>query len=207
MDDEASLRSKLESRALISALPQPTSTSIPNSFIPITDIDELLNYPSILAELLKLGYMDDKAQTCANQVWRVARKGFAILVCIDMAWGIQGLLDDGFTDAHLPLKTDDAENPAILVSKQQNHLFLSTSTWAVQVRVAFLRKQWLMLSPIFGQVGEHFDLDDGCVLPFTFGCAEGKDTGSSLIYIVRVHRSHWKFTVQASYPAFMGKNG
>jgi hypothetical protein len=193
---QAGLGSRLESRALKSVLPQPSSTPIANYFIPTSDIDELLDYPSILVELLNCEYRDDEAQAYAGRILQAAQKTFAILVCTKMAGEIRGLLDDGMTDADLPLTVDDTESSTVLISKHR--LWLSTSRWTAPGRVAFLRKQWLMMSPVFAQIGEHFDLDDDCALPFTWGCSEEKDTGSSLIYIVRVHPSHWKFAMKVS---------
>jgi hypothetical protein len=196
IEEHKGLRSRLESRALKSVLPQPSSTLIANYFIPSSDIDELLDYHSILVELLNCEYRDDEAQACADRISRAARKTFAILVCTEMVGEIQGLLDDRMKDADLPLTADDTENSTMLISKHRP--LLSTSKWTAPGRVAFLRKQWLMMSPVFAQIGEHFDLDDDCALPFTWGCSEEKDMGSSLIYIVRVHPSHWKFTMKVS---------
>lgn len=194
MNDVGGLRSSLDARTIVSVLPHPQPPLASYSFIPASDIDEVLDIPSISEELQRVEYVSTEAEAFALEISLLARKTFTILVCIDLAKAIGPLLSEGVTDSDLPFISGPADSPDALVSKNGNRRWMSSSSWGVQSRAAFLRKQWLVLSPIFGQLGEHLQLDDGCVLPFTAESPEEKDTGSSIMYVVRIHPSHLRIT-------------
>ena len=194
MNDVGGLRSRLDARTIVSVLPHPQPPLASNSFIPASDIDEFLDIPSISEELQRVEYVSTDAEAFALEISLLARKTFTILVCIDLAKAIGRLLSEGVTDSDLPIMSGPADSPDTLVSKNGNRRWMSSSSWGVQSRAAFLRKQWLVMSPIFTQLGEHLELDDGCVLPFTAESPEEKETGSSIMYVVRVHPSHLRIT-------------
>jgi len=194
MNDVGGLRSRLDARTVVSVLPHPQPPLASNSFIPASDIDELLDIPSISEELQRAEYASTDAEAFALDISQFARKTFTILVCIDLAKAIGRLLSEGVTDSDLPFMSGPADSPNTLVSKNRNRRWMSSSSWGVQSRAAFLRKQWLVMSPTFAQLGEHLELDDDCVLPFTAESPEEKDTGSSVMYVVRVHPSHLRIT-------------
>jgi hypothetical protein len=178
-------------------------------FLPVDVQDELLTGPNIIKELQDLFKPRPKEEifSLAVRICGTARKLFAILLLRGKGASILPLVDtDGVSDRDLPLIKEDHGRGFKLGTGKRLTAF---ANWMPQDIEDFDREQWCLLAPVFKHQGEHKELEECCVLPFTadFSNVKGGRGGSggsdgpgliscggySEVWCVRIHPSHQKF--------------
>lgn len=153
-------------------------------FIPITELERLITFDSVSYELQS--YYPQAAAglnaKIADVIIRNGRTVFAILVLIREGPAVVDLLEE-ITDLDLP------------ISRARCKILRTFSQWTAKAVEDFDRDQWSFISPIFDQVGLHYELNDHVVLPFIednerHGLISG---GYSQVWSVRIHPAHQKF--------------
>ncbi|RSL41640.1 hypothetical protein CEP54_015754 [Fusarium duplospermum] len=130
-----------------------------------------------------------------HKVASEAKRVFCILVLMEEAAAIAQLIKEGITDEDLPLcRNDDDENDSeynVLASVGSNKRFPSTMSWGQGVQVEnFLKKQWVVQSPIFDKPGSHLVLDPECALPLTECETEHAKGDMSVVHKAKLHPAH-----------------
>lgn len=128
-----------------------------------------------------------KPPALPGQVAGQAKRIFAALVLMDKVAAIQGLLDEGLTDEHLPL-TRDRKYDALL-SHDSSKTFLFAG-WSRQSVTEFIRyKQWLFLAPVLDTSGQLIKVDHECALPFTDSKVIGNGA-AGIVHWAKLHQAH-----------------
>lgn len=160
-------------------------------FLPQSSIDELITEDTIKA-VLQTKETDDAFY---KRVFQIARKTFAILVLIDKVSFMRRLTEAGFTDRTLPhYRKDEREN-----YKEFNSDELTSSklldAWESETVDEFLKKQWLVLAPVFDTPGQRFHKDPRSPLPIT----QINDIPGSyrLRFRGRIHPAHQQWTMKS----------
>lgn len=162
-----------------------------SDFLPQSSFDELITTASIDAGMRFAGL----SPALANEISRSSRRLFAILAYMDMVNAIESLHQEGFTDQYLPVDlVSDGDSQEIISLPNDKHdktIFLSFTQppWNRTKRRDFYNKQWLVQSPVFATLGQEFNLNERCPLPF-ISVEDTKRGHFSRVYKVRVHHAH-----------------
>ncbi|KAF5005981.1 hypothetical protein FDECE_7607 [Fusarium decemcellulare] len=137
-------------------------------FLPLSDVDAIITYDSIMAQLSWTTRF--LSQRVAENILGKAKRVFAILILTREPWVIRGLINEDICDEDLPLRRNrDKEDSKhyTMVSPGSGKTFLSfNSSPKEQGIVDFLDKQWLVQAPILDGSGQQIVLDRKCPLPF-----------------------------------------
>lgn len=135
---------------------------------------------------VKLKKPSELPEKVVNQAIRI----FAILVLMEKVDAMQGLIDEGLTDEHLPLKRhpDYPKNSALL-SHDDSKTFQFTH-WNANSMSDFIKyKQWPFLAPIIGTTGQVIEVDRNCPLPFKDGEPLGNGA-AGIVIKANLHPAH-----------------
>jgi hypothetical protein len=167
-------------------------------FVPLDFLDGIINKQNVKIEL---GITDGgctmarKQSDLPDRVTKQAKRIFAALVLMDKATAIEGLLDEGFTDEHLPLTRDPKYDA--LVSRDGETTF-QFGGWSRPSRTDFIKhKQWFFLAPVLDTDGELIEVDQECALPFTESEVIGNGA-AGVVHWAKLHEAHQRgFKVSA----------
>ncbi|KAI8277666.1 Serine/threonine-protein kinase nekl-2 [Colletotrichum sp. SAR11_240] len=164
-------------------------------FIPLSDLGNLITRPNVKAELRKTQknrllvlFRFEKSGALASRVTKDGQKLFAILLHLNLPWGVKKLLDNGFTDSDLPFSREDKY---LVSATQSTKRFKWPEDWGQQSLNTFLREQWLMLAPVFTNGGNCGNISVNQPLPFLTAEPE-QHTASNVIFKAEIHASHQK---------------
>lgn len=186
-------------------------------FLPITVLYDCLKPDSVLSELQRM--FPDKSQEerqCICDRITPARKLLAIHLYgpEDNEKAILDLLNEGITDQDLPFlrinrnkMCENGYTPEFTLGKNSHSKcqlgdhkkcgIEALEHWDLSKIENLCRYQWTVLAPIFEPSAEgipHFDLDDGCLLPFIMdGEKEAIQGGYSDVWKVTIHPGHQNF--------------
>ncbi|KAH8597375.1 kinase-like domain-containing protein [Bisporella sp. PMI_857] len=105
---------------------------------------------------------------------------------MDKVAAIQGLLDEGLTDEHLPLSFADHEG---LVSCNGAKIFPFVG-WSHASTTDFIQhKQWLVLAPHLDTTGQLIKVNHDCALPFTKSTVIGSGA-AGIVHRAKLHPAH-----------------
>lgn len=152
-------------------------------FIPITELERLITFNRVFCELERY-YPQAAAELnakIASLIVSRARTVFAILVLIGKGSAIMDLLEE-ITDLDLP------------INRARCKVLKVFTLWTAKAIEDFDRDQWSFISPVFDQLGLHYELDDHVVLPFTENNERHRliSGGYSDVWSVRIHPAHQK---------------
>jgi serine/threonine protein kinase len=176
----------LEQRLLDSQIPWGT-----HWFIPVDAIDRILTEQAIHEELDRSTDLSawDISLT-SHKIWEHARKIFAILMSIGKGSLVSSFLNEGITDANLPINIPKGSSQ----QKEWITPIKSFGSWSSRELDDFRRVQWYFLSPIFTNARtQHYELDDNCVMPFIKDTEhEAQSGGFGDVWEVVIHPAHQK---------------
>ncbi|KAG9237326.1 kinase domain-containing protein [Amylocarpus encephaloides] len=165
-------------------------------YIPVDVVDEKITKDSIKAELGRKSKIPNWWWSCLaarvekNNVKRV----FSVLVYVQKPSFVEKLLESGFTDEDLPLVKHREEMRSV---HDPTRTFSIPKEWEDQTVDDFIKKQWMVLAPIFDTSGKHMVLDPLCPLPFST-MEEVVCSPRNLVYKAKVYPSHQEgFEVEA----------
>jgi len=174
-------------------------SSIDNcEFVPLDYLERIINNENIKIELgIKNGACTDarKPSNLPDRITKQAKKIFGALVLMGKADKIEGLLDEGLTDDHLPLSRDPKYDAVLsrdgATSFQFGCLGRQTITEFIK------RKQWLFLAPILDTNGELIEVNYESALPFTDSEVEGHGA-AGIVHRAKIYEGHQRgFEVSA----------
>lgn len=170
-------------------------------YIPESAITRYVTKESIKAELKRSGDWVTSRNCLAEKVVEgKAQRIFIILVYIREPRAIKALLHGGFTDGDLPVVRQNQQ----LHSTRNAKVFTPPKHWQPQTVNDFIKKQWLVLAPLF-RIWEHDKIiNPECPLPFLE--VDERDhirENQSAIFKAQIHQSHQQgFEVrEACYPS------
>lgn len=167
-------------------------------FLPLGELDRLINVESVAKELIARGFREQYAYTTAIQVCQETivpgekkpkiqsyQQIFAILVFMGQSCSIVYFMEDNVSDLDLPLvERKDPESPGRnnLYRRNSNHDPLECTEqwsedqcteWSPEQKRLFSEYQWWMLAPFFKfktpKKVSHYNLEDQHLLPFVDG--------------------------------------
>ncbi|GAW22617.1 hypothetical protein ANO14919_121590 [Xylariales sp. No.14919] len=155
------------------------------SFLPLDALNEVIT-PNIVKA--QLSPMDD-----FNRIVELSKKIFAILGFIEAEERIRDLFKDGLRDEHLPLKIiGGTQEYNLLISsgaRCRGREFRSFSKWRDIEIEYFVRRQWLVLAPVFTTRGEHINIDGDTPLPL-YDITKIAVTARATVYSGILHAAH-----------------
>jgi hypothetical protein len=166
-------------------------------FVPINELDRLITADAIRYELevLYQDFQPFEISSTTRYIQENARKVFAILVFIGKGAYIREFIKERVTDADLPLKRWK-ENDSTSGSLPTNlrHPVYPGANWSKRDIASFNRDQWSFIAPVFDKVGQHYELEDDCILPFIENhggiASQTISGGYSDVWSVRIHPAH-----------------
>lgn len=177
-----------------------SSTIDDKTFVPLDFFERIINKQNVKAAL---GITDGawakarlrKPSDLPDRVVKQAKRIFAALVLMDKVAAIKGLLDEGFTDEHLPLSRDPDHDT--LLSRDRATTFSFVGWRRSSVADFVLHKQWLFLAPVLDTKGQLIEVDQECALPFTDSSVIGIGA-AGVVYWAKLHKAHQRgFEVSA----------
>lgn len=170
-------------------------------FLPLAAIDEAITAEIDAASVRRHWYSrktwhDQAKDYRGGQSGEQKRRVIALLGLCDQEKAIQGLLDEGLRDHHLPLSRPKVKGPSsTLISHQKNQkkVFNSFSSWKDRDIDSFLNRQQEVLAPEFTTRGEHIDIDVDIkgVIPLpVYDIKRISVTITSTVYKARLHAAH-----------------
>ncbi|KAI8711168.1 Protein kinase domain-containing protein [Fusarium sp. LHS14.1] len=138
-------------------------------FVTLDVLEKVITKPNVASELGRTNSL--LARTLSNiarsdvssRITAQARKIFAILVLLDRTAAIQGLLDEGLTDEHLPLSRSP-DHEALVSWDGVEFPFTGWKPASVNL---FVKQQWPFLAPILDTTGQLINVNQESPLPFT----------------------------------------
>ncbi|KAH6706432.1 kinase-like domain-containing protein [Leptodontidium sp. MPI-SDFR-AT-0119] len=118
-----------------------------------------------------------------------AKRIFAALVVMDKVAAIEGLLDEGLTDEHLPLTHDPDPKHDAFLSIDGSTAFHFANCGGPTVKEFIHNKQWLFVSPILDTTGQLIQVDQNCALPFTESDFAGSGA-AGVVHWAKLHQAH-----------------
>jgi hypothetical protein len=194
-----------------------------NFFLPISDLEELMQPANVTAELER-NFPELAEADLHNQCERIvhyAKRLFAVLVYSDKQDVILKLLGENVTDEDLPLirieRTESrGHSMQDLKVRRSRHAqcyerddcgcsIRTLEEWRMRSAAELCRTQWMVLAPVFKKeerpdVIPHIELNDACLLPFIED-REKHDKmagGYSEVWGVRIHPAHQKLLPEGS---------
>ncbi|KAI0414893.1 kinase-like protein [Xylaria grammica] len=166
------------------------------SFLPRNAIDEIITAEIVKAQSSWYDFFKDItfrsgliSYSRSDQVVEQAKGVLAILGLCEREGDICNLFDEGLRDQHLPLELQvEGNGPKVLVSREGRE-FKSFLSWRKLEIECFLKKQWLVLAPIFKTRGEHISIDGNAPLPF-YDVKTLSHSTTSTISKGRLHAAH-----------------
>jgi hypothetical protein len=211
-------------RTIRSALRTSSWEKEGRKFLPIDELERIINMEAIQRELLRNG----KDASLAQKVWgtkgsksemTTRRKIFAILVMVDNVPAITNFIDGGIFDSHLPFLFRDGtgERAGTLdvyrklkgregVPDREIEIEFFQE-WEDVKLITFENSQWQVLAPYFCLVSKdnkvvHYNLDDRSVLPFIEDQKVDEPLaqhgGSADVRRVKIHYSHQNIRIVSS---------
>lgn len=221
---EISLSQGLENRLRTAMKKSAGKEAIETRFVPIDEINTILDHRSVLRELqtLNLGG-DHDLSALAHQICSVhegkspldgketkttRRRIFATLVLIEAGRAIVEVLREGLYDWDLPLVLDSTDPVHSRLVKRgadgSLHTVSFSKDWTPYRQSAFVSCQWQLSSPVFEmrtQVGAkiiHYRLHPHSILPITEIEGEERQGGFSSVSKIKLHPAHRKSMAKVS---------
>jgi hypothetical protein len=174
-------------------------SSIDNcEFVPLDYLERIISKENIKIELgIKDGACTNarKPSELPDRITKEAKKIFGALVLMGKADKIEGLLDEGVTDEHLPLSRDPKYDAVLSRDGATSFQFGSLGRHTITEFIK--RKQWLFLAPILDTNGELIEVNYECALPFTDSEVEGHGA-AGIVYRAKIYEGHQRgFEVSA----------
>lgn len=172
-----------------------------NHIIPRSQLEALVTVAAVVEDIRARNPLIDlhTAQTYAERVCQCAKQLYAILAYLKRGADICPLLDEGITDADLPLVV--TEKGEVELRKKDGQAIKTIAGWPERHRENFDKYQSTINAPVFNQ-DEHYDFDPCTYLPFIRlkECEnpKGKEGGYSYVYPVRLHPDHHNFWLSES---------
>ena len=131
------------------------------------------------------------------------RKIFAILLLIDRPSRIRSFIEEGVSDADLPLvkmpRTNRLQGCLELRRKNSHTPLLCFKKWRGSTVARFEQRQWTVLAPFFarsnGKNNSHLELEPEEILPFTSWRVAADPGGFGQVYRVEIHPDHHAFNI------------
>lgn len=187
-------------------------------FVPVVEIDRIINLKSVLHELKTLGLgQDEDLDDIAHQICSVhegsspldgketktnRRRIFATLALIQETAAIQEVLKEGLYDWDLPLALDTTDRGHHRLARRYAdgslRLVSFSQKWSAYQHEAFSRCQWQLSSPCFemrtrvGTKIKHYPLDPSSILPITEIDGDDRQGGFSTVSKIKLHPAHRK---------------
>jgi len=166
-------------------------SSIDNrEFVRLDYLERVINKENIKIELkIKDGACTNarKSSDLPDRIIKKAKKTFGALVLMEKADKIEGLLDEGLTDDHLPLSRHPKYDA--LLSRDGKTSFQFGCLGRHTITDFIKRKQWLFLAPILDTNGELIKVSYECALPFTDSEVEGHGA-AGIVYRGKIYEGH-----------------
>ncbi|GAP87364.2 putative serine threonine protein kinase [Rosellinia necatrix] len=200
----------LERRLRNAMVNSASRNSDQKSFIPLSDLNAIINVKTIHAELAKsdVGQNED-LQYRTNQICGIGEGGstktsrrclFAILVLMCEASVIIKVIDEGLHDEDLPLALDTSRPgyPQLVrrVSEGKPNPVGFSHGWATSHIEVFFQYQWQVLSPPFKlrtEVGQricHYPFEPSRILPITTISGPDRCGGFGTVSKIQIHPAH-----------------
>ncbi len=132
----------------------------------------------------------------AEDVFREAKKIFAILVTQNLHSCIGDLFSNGLNDTHLPLE-HGKDDSRVLVGADGTKFYIFQS-WDLPIIDNFMTAQYMVQAPVFGNNGRHFDLAPECGLPLQGEKERIGDAALSEVYKCTLHPGNCEPDLQVS---------
>jgi hypothetical protein len=162
-------------------------------FVPLDILESVISKENVKNEL---GITDNhwknllglrKPSDLPDRVTKQAKRIFAALVNMNRATAIEGLLDEGLGDKHLPLSSHPEHEGQLSCDGVTIFPF---GNWPRALVKDFLRhKQWFFLAPILDTRGQLIKINQDCPLPFTKSSVMGRG-GAGIVHWGKVHQAH-----------------
>ncbi len=167
-------------------------------FVPLDYLEKIINKENIKIEL---GITDGactkarKSSDLPDRITKEAKRIFGALILMGKVDAIEGLLEEGLTDDHLPLSRDPKYDAVLSRDGETSFQF---GCWGRQTVTEFVkRKQWLFLAPILDTNGELIEVDHECALPFTDSEVIGNGA-AGVVHRAEIYKGHQRgFEVSA----------
>lgn len=202
-------------------------------FVPVDEIDRIINFKSVLRELKTLTLGQDRdLNEIANQICSVhegispfdgketktnRRRIFATLVLIQDTAAILEVLREGLYDWHLPLALDTTDRGYHRLARRNTDGSLSLVSfpqkWSPYQHEAFSRCQWQLSSPCFemrthvGAKIKHYPLSAHSILPIIEIDGEDRQGGFSTVSKIKLHSAHRKSMSRVRNPNAVARHG
>jgi hypothetical protein len=167
--------------------------------VPICKQKSLINIASIKQDIMEGDSSIEpvRAAEVAVKVCNIAPKMFATLAYMKRGHEICALLEDGVSDADLPLIGKKNDAGGFTLQKVSGVPIKIFGPWYDDAREDFDRIQWWMMAPVF-KSKEYHELDESTILPFipfegNEETEKRKQGGYSEVYARRIHPSHHDF--------------
>ncbi|KAK6206037.1 hypothetical protein LQW54_007976 [Pestalotiopsis sp. IQ-011] len=194
-------------------------------FVPIDDIDKILDHQSVLRELKTLSLGGDQdLRNLAHQICSVhkgkkslqddketqttRRRIFATLVLMEEAKAILEVVREGLYDWDLPLVPDSTDPVHPRLAKQNNDNSLSpvafSKDWSAYKHGVFASCQWQLSSPCFEMRTQvdakinHYRLHSNSILPITEVEGDDRHGGFSSVSKIKMHPAHRNLMAKVS---------
>ncbi|KAG9228281.1 kinase-like domain-containing protein [Amylocarpus encephaloides] len=164
------------------------------TFMPRGDLESIISKENVRAEMkIKDGVLVKarlrKPSDLPDRVAGQAKRIFAALVVMDKVAAIEGLLDEGLTDEHLPLTHHPNPDHDAFLSIDGSTVFHFKNWGGPTVKEFIQIKQWLFVSPVLDTTGQLIHVNQNCALPFT----ESEFSGSgaaAVVHRAKLHQAH-----------------
>ncbi|KAI0176645.1 kinase-like domain-containing protein [Pestalotiopsis sp. NC0098] len=186
-------------------------------FVPIDDIDRILDNQSVLRELKTLSLSGNQDlrhlayQICSvhtgkrsprddKETQTTRRRIFATLVLMEEAKAILEVVREGLYDWDLPLVSDSTDPVRPRLAKQNNDKSISpvafSKDWSAYKHGVFANCQWQLSSPCFEMRTQvdakinHYRLHPHSILPITEVEGNDRHGGFSSVSKIKMHPAH-----------------
>jgi hypothetical protein len=167
-------------------------------FVPLDYLETVINNENIKIELGITGGACAKARKPSdlpNRITKEAKRIFGALVLMGKVGAIEGLLEEGLTDDHLPLSRDPKYDAVLSRDGETSFQFGCLGRQTITEFIK--RKQWLFLAPILDTNGELIEVDHECALPFKDSVVIGNGA-AGVVHKATIYEGHQRgFEVRA----------
>jgi hypothetical protein len=167
-------------------------------FVPLDYLERIINKENIKIEL---GITDGactkarKSSDLPDRITKEAKRIFGALVLMGKGGAIEGLLEEGLTDDHLPLSRDPKYDAVLSRDGETSFQFGCLGRQTITEFIK--RKQWVFLAPILDTNGELIEVDHECALPFTDSEVIGNGA-AGVVHRAKIYKGHQRgFEVSA----------
>ena len=179
-----------------------TGCSVTNHFVPINEQEKLLTRKNIEHDLQLLFPSHQNKPEYDEDIKHIIHqcpKLFAILSMANMQKSILKLREDNLSDKDLPLVLGKKGESSVLRRKSKKDTPIPECDLWTRIRIInFYNYQWYFLAPVFSPLGQHYELESDCVLPYIEDHEHDDENASDLktvggygqVYRVTIHPAH-----------------